>query len=178
MLNHRHLRTVNLSSAPARRTVGNLAVGTRRFGLATPRVDASATVPVAQRSSAVTSRACERSVSGAESGINRPLKVRSHQHCADLVSEHMSSKASSHHQLVSHNFSSTRRCFNYCSYVVWYIVNICVCQMSINTLWLTYLLTCIQWLRLIHLFTFVFLLTIITMLIACTFLKRNNWIKT
>ena len=48
-------------------------------------------------------RACERSVSGAEngaegaengvsgsgveSGLNRPLKVRSHQHCVDLVTD-------------------------------------------------------------------------------------------
>ena len=55
------------------------------------------------RTMCVTDRACERSVSGAEngaeraengvsgsgaeSGLNRPLKVRSHQHCVDLVTD-------------------------------------------------------------------------------------------
>jgi len=35
----------------------------------------------------IITRACERSVSGAQNGLNRPLKVRSHQHCVDLVTD-------------------------------------------------------------------------------------------
>jgi len=59
--------------------------------------------PVHNGQQLLSGRACERSVSGAEngaeqaengvseggaeSGLNRPLKVRSHQHCVDLVTD-------------------------------------------------------------------------------------------